>query len=87
MPLHWIYSPEDIRRKVGHGDAAFLEPPESPFYKYPVGKLSPFGFEALTTLESIVNRGGVSVRCLPHWCLLWPVQCFGCGPRVLVRNS
>lgn len=62
MPLHWIYSPEDIRRKVGSADAAFLEPPESPFYKYPVGKLSPFGFEAMTVLQSVVNRGGINVR-------------------------
>jgi ADP-ribosylglycohydrolase len=62
MPLHWIYSPDEIRGKLDGRDPEFFDPPSSPFYDYKLGQLSPYGEEALPLLESVTEHGGVVVR-------------------------
>eukprot|EP00803_Ostreobium_quekettii_P003274 evm.model.scf_647.2 EVM.evm.TU.scf_647.2 scf_647:34244-37107(+) len=67
MGLHWIYNVshlQDLLKKhlvvtteLPH--AEFFEPPSCPFYEYTSGKLSPYGFEARTVLESVATVGGV----------------------------
>lgn len=67
MGLHWIYNVGQLqdllkRKQVGGSkvfDGEFFEPPSCPFYKYPTGKLSPYGFEAKAVLESIATVGCV----------------------------
>jgi len=64
MPLHWIYSPEKIQNIIGDDAPEFYKTPSSPFYKYPVGELSPYGAEVFYVLSSVVEHGDVQVRCL-----------------------
>lgn len=64
-PLHWIYDPSKVAGLVGGGDPEFFPTPSCPFYKYPVGDLSPYGAETLFLLSSVVEHGEVDVR-PPH---------------------
>lgn len=65
MPLHWIYSPDKIQSLLGGEPPEFFKTPSSPFYKYPVGELSPYGTEVFYTLSSLVEHGGVQVCTSP----------------------
>ena len=62
MPLHWIYSPSQIKSIIHDKHPEFWAKPSSPFYKYEVGELSPYGAEAFFLLRSIVEHGRVHVR-------------------------
>lgn len=67
MGLHWIYNVGQLEdlvkgKQLEHSKVfavEFFKPPSCPFYKYPSGKLSPYGFEAKTVLESVATVGGV----------------------------
>lgn len=63
MSLHWIYDPSELKAIVKESDhPEFFDPPHSPFYKYPLGSLSPYGDEALALLTSATTRGHIDVR-------------------------
>lgn len=63
MSLHWIYDPSEIKAILkGSDHPEFFDPPHSPFYKYPLGSLSPYGDEALALLTSATTRGHIGVR-------------------------
>ena len=47
-----IYDVNQISRLVTDGMPEFHEPPAGPFYHYPSGDLTPYGYESLLVLKS-----------------------------------
>jgi ADP-ribosylglycohydrolase len=57
MPLHWIYNQADLASKVGDHDPLFFPTPSCPFYTYPSGVFSPYGYESVPFLTAIADTG------------------------------
>ncbi|KAF0688687.1 Aste57867_19716 [Aphanomyces stellatus] len=58
MPLHWIYDANELKDRVAGKDPAFLSPPASKFYDYPLGSLSPYGDEVVSLLQYLAKTPG-----------------------------
>lgn len=98
MPLHWIYDVPKLTLLIGDKDPAFFDPPSCPFYAYDAGRNTPYGDQARTLLESIVDAGGFSPRAYAEHNLRWfgakEYQAGGgyldastkASPRALARN-
>jgi hypothetical protein len=66
MPLHWIYSQNDIATKVIGKKISFFDPPSCPYYNYPLGVLSPYGDESIPLLRSVASFGGFDTEDLSN---------------------